>query len=310
MVRSIGSRTRHPVDPQLDIALRHEAVDLRVAVLRALAEGSSIAQAARSLGMSYRAAWQALDTLTNLAGVALVERAVGGSGGGGSRLTAAGTQVLHASSRLEAARLEALASLTAAGRDAGLPGPGVKAPAAPGAPVALQALGLRTSMRNVCHAVVEAVRPGRPTAQVLVRVCPSGGATGQPGSSADADSSCGPRVEVHVTRESAELLGLEPGVRVLLLCKAVAIRIERDDAAAAAGGRTRPPRAPAHTLAGKVQRVARATPGALSREATVELRDAAGVRFVGLHAAAQPLRRGQAVLVHADPASLILALPA
>ena len=29
------------------------------------------------MGVSYKAAWQAVDTLTNLAGVALVERVVG-----------------------------------------------------------------------------------------------------------------------------------------------------------------------------------------------------------------------------------------
>ena len=38
----------------------------------------------RQLGVSYKAAWQAIDTLTNLAGAPLVERTVGGSGGGGA----------------------------------------------------------------------------------------------------------------------------------------------------------------------------------------------------------------------------------
>jgi len=61
-------------------ALGQERVDRRIAILREIGAQGSISQAARAVGVSYKAAWQALDTLTNLAGVALVERAVGGAG--------------------------------------------------------------------------------------------------------------------------------------------------------------------------------------------------------------------------------------
>ncbi|WP_343593612.1 LysR family transcriptional regulator, partial [Paracidovorax wautersii] len=64
-------------------ALGHGLADRRIAILRHIGEGGSISQAARAVGVSYKAAWQALDTLTNLAGVPLVERLVGGAGGGG-----------------------------------------------------------------------------------------------------------------------------------------------------------------------------------------------------------------------------------
>ncbi|WP_430749762.1 winged helix-turn-helix domain-containing protein, partial [Comamonas thiooxydans] len=59
-------------------ALGYDMADRRIAILRGIAQSGSISQAARDVGVSYKAAWQAIDTLTNLAGVPLVERSVGG----------------------------------------------------------------------------------------------------------------------------------------------------------------------------------------------------------------------------------------
>ena len=80
--------------------LGYEASDKRIDILRRIAEAGSISEAARSAGVSYKAAWQALETLGNLAGTALVDKAVGGNGGGGARLTAAGERVLQAADAL------------------------------------------------------------------------------------------------------------------------------------------------------------------------------------------------------------------
>ncbi|MBS0316882.1 MAG: LysR family transcriptional regulator, partial [Proteobacteria bacterium] len=57
----------------IDTALRPGVADRRIDILRLIARTGSISQAARDAGVSYKAAWQALDTLTNLAGVPLVE---------------------------------------------------------------------------------------------------------------------------------------------------------------------------------------------------------------------------------------------
>ena len=69
--------------PQLQLAgaLGHEATDKRIDILRRIGETGSISEAARAAGVSYKAGWQAIDTLSNLAGVALVERVVGGVDG-------------------------------------------------------------------------------------------------------------------------------------------------------------------------------------------------------------------------------------
>src|SRR5690554_4838898 len=74
----------------LNTLLGYEASDKRLDILRRISHTGSISEAARSAGVSYKAAWQAIETLTNLAGTPLVEKAVGGSGGGGAIVTAAG----------------------------------------------------------------------------------------------------------------------------------------------------------------------------------------------------------------------------
>ena len=62
-----------PPLPFADV-LGHEASDKRIDILQRLDQVGSISQAARAAGVSYKAAWQALETLTNLAGTFVVSR--------------------------------------------------------------------------------------------------------------------------------------------------------------------------------------------------------------------------------------------
>jgi molybdate transport system regulatory protein len=66
----------------------------RVALLEKVAELGSITAAAKAVGISYKGAWEAIEALNNLSDAPVVERSVGGSGGGGTRLTAHGEKVL------------------------------------------------------------------------------------------------------------------------------------------------------------------------------------------------------------------------
>ena len=111
--------------------------DKRIDILRAIARTGSISQAARDVAVSYKAAWQAVDTFTNLAGVPLVERAVGGVGGGGALLTQQGQHLLALADALEQARQQVHARWA----DGHVPG-------GPQAFAGLSRLSLRTSMRN------------------------------------------------------------------------------------------------------------------------------------------------------------------
>lgn len=77
----------------------HFASGLRLAsegayLLEAVDTQGSITKAAKVSGISYRTAWQRIESLNNLADAPLVTRAAGGSGGGGTHLTPAGQRLL------------------------------------------------------------------------------------------------------------------------------------------------------------------------------------------------------------------------
>lgn len=242
-------------------ALGHEPADKRMEILRLIGLSGSISQAARDAGMSYKAAWQAVHTLTNLAGVPLVDRAVGGAGGGGAQLTAAGVQLLDAARQMNSARLEVLARFSG------------------GAASALSGAGLRTSMRNhlPCKVVqLQAPQPGDPMTRVLLSL---------PDDSEMASS---------ITRESAELLGLEPGLAVLVLCKATAVHVS-------AG--TLPPQPNANQLIGRVARVSR---GTVRDEMVMTV--AGELQLVGFADHPNRLRVGSKVTASVDENAVVLAL--
>ena len=67
-------------DANLAGVLGQHSTDKRIDILRRIGAGGSISEAARQAGVSYKAAWQAIETLSNLAGTPLVMKAVGGSG--------------------------------------------------------------------------------------------------------------------------------------------------------------------------------------------------------------------------------------
>ena len=80
----------------------------RIALLQHIAEQGSITRAAKSAGISYKAAWDSIDELNNLAQTPLVERSVGGKGGGGARLSVAGERVMRLYQRLQALQSQVL----------------------------------------------------------------------------------------------------------------------------------------------------------------------------------------------------------
>jgi molybdate transport system regulatory protein len=180
-------------DIHFEDVLGSGATDKRIEVLRAIHRAGSISEAARISGVSYKAAWQAVETLGNLAGMPLIEKAVGGAGGGGARLTPVGIQVLHAADVLQAARHDALARIRSG------------CPAGAVALSGIAAVGLRTSMRNQLPCVVTGLARVQGAVRVQMRL-----ADDQPLAS-------------RITRESAQLLDLVAGMQVLALFKATAV---------------------------------------------------------------------------------------
>lgn len=67
----------------------------RIELLEQIEATGSISAAARAMGMSYKAAWDAIDAMNNLADQPLLIRQVGGRHGGGTRLTGYGQRVIR-----------------------------------------------------------------------------------------------------------------------------------------------------------------------------------------------------------------------
>ncbi len=254
-------------------ALGHSVADKRIDILRLIAQSGSISQAARDASVSYKAAWQAIDTLTNLAGVALVERVVGGAGGGGARVTEAGEQLLATAIALEAARAQVLAE---AGSTLS------RVPA--------QALALRTSMRNQLPCTVLRLEPQGRIVRVVLQL-------GQGGVAEDT-AHVPVQLVSRITQESAELLVLIPGLPVLALCKATAVLVTAAASAVAKPG--------LNLLPGHASRITRASSLNESDEIAVTL--AGGLQLSGFTEPGSRLRNRGAVVAAMDEAAVVIAL--
>lgn len=161
----------------------------RLALLTAIAEHGSISAAARHVGMTYKAAWDAVDAMNNLAGTVLVAVQHGGRDGGGAQLSAEGSQVIRDLSRLQRLQSAFMAQLKAEGDlDKTL--------------AMMRRLSMKSSARNVLAGTVDSVRDGGVNTEVNVRL--QGGDT----------------LHAIVTRESAHELTLAPGREVQAIIKA------------------------------------------------------------------------------------------
>ena len=86
-------------------------------LLERIAETGSIAAAGRAMGMSYKRAWQLVETLNEMFRAPLVARNRGGARGGGAELTGTGREVLGHYRALEAEARAAGAERAARMRD-------------------------------------------------------------------------------------------------------------------------------------------------------------------------------------------------
>ncbi|KWU51543.1 TOBE domain-containing protein [Pseudomonas palleroniana] len=157
----------------------------RIALLAHIAEQGSITRAAKSAGLSYKGAWDAIDELNNLAQKPLVERSVGGKGGGGAKLTAEGERVLRLYQRLQALQAEVLGSDEDAS-DFNL----------------LGRLMLRTSARNQLHGQVIAIEQHGRNDTIRLQLA------------------AGLNIDAQITHDSTRRLELAVGVEVVALVKA------------------------------------------------------------------------------------------
>ena len=179
--------------------------DKRVRLLEAIEQHGSISQAAKHVPMSYKAAWDAVDAMNNLADRPLVERSTGGRAGGGTLLTDHGRRVIALYRAVEAEHQTALERL--AQTFASEPVGDVQA-----FQRLLRRMAVRSSARNQFVGTVSALRAGPVDVEVRLRI----------------DEHL--ELTAVVTRASAEQLGLAIGTEVIALVKASSPMLLVDEA--------------------------------------------------------------------------------
>ena len=210
----------------------------------------SISSAARAVGLSYKAAWDAVEAMNNLSDQPLVERAVGGKGGGGTTLTARGRRLVETFRAVEIENARFVESINtrieAPARDLGLIG----------------RIAMKTSARNQFVGRITRIRAGAVNDEV------------------ELELRGGERLVAVITHESLENLGLRPGVEAVALVKASWVIVAIDDGAPLKlSARNR--------LAGTIKRLVR---GAVNTEVVIEVKDGPSVAAIITNVAAKQLK--------------------
>lgn len=175
------------------LALRREGRPLvgrdRIELLEAVDAQGSITKAAKAVGLSYKAAWDALNAVNNLLPSPAIISQTGGKHGGGAVVTEQGKNLI-ASFRLLESRLKRVVEAMASETD------GVSDPLS-----LLWSLGMKTSARNVFRCTVLDVRAGAVNAEISLRL------------------SSTTTLTAVITSESAKDLGITVGRQVVALVK-------------------------------------------------------------------------------------------
>lgn len=198
------ARSAPKVESQLSLRTAAGSAPFRqrwMELLTSLETQPSITAGAKSVGLSYKAAWDAIATMNNLAGHLLVERSVGGKGGGGAQLTKQGRELVATFRTVRAEserfvervnrRVKSKTDLATLGR-----------------------MTLITSARNHFAGTVTRVTRGAVNDEVELQL---------PG---------GDRIVATITRESTQTLGLKKGAEAVALIKASWILLAAGDAQA------------------------------------------------------------------------------
>jgi len=168
------------------------------ALLDALHRTGSINRAARTAGLSYKGAWLMLEGACNLANEPLLETVTGGTGGGGTRLTAAALGLLDAWRSLQIEHREFLRM-----QETRL----AQHPALQGL---LRRMSMKTSARNQFAGVVSAIDIGPVSAEVSIAL------------------KSGESITATLTSAAARRLKLKKGKEALALVKASSVVLVGD----------------------------------------------------------------------------------
>jgi molybdate transport system regulatory protein len=161
----------------------------RIELLERIADHGSISAAARAMGMSYKAAWDAVDAMNNLAEEPLVVRITGGKHGGGTSLTEYGHRMIQLFRVIEGEYNRFLGGLSAGIGDFD------------SFYALMKRFSLKTSARNQYQGRVGCLIKGAVNAEVVI------------------DIAGGDSLVAIITLEAAECLRLEEGSEVYAMVK-------------------------------------------------------------------------------------------
>lgn len=206
---------------QAELRLSLDGRDLasarHLALLAEIAGRGSLTQAAKVVGFSYKGAWNAIEHMSNLAGEPLLERMAGGKGGGFTRLTARGAQLVRNYGLIQQEHARFLGRLNQQSQgmstDYSL----------------MESIAMKTSARNQFAGTVSALRAGAINDEIELAVIG------------------GQRIVATVTRESCSELGLALGAKAFALIKASSIILMTESAGVRLSARNQ--------LKGKVSRL-------------------------------------------------------
>lgn len=235
------ARTPIKITSALTIETRHGVFKGKrwMALLEAIGNTPSITAAARSVGLSYKAAWDAVEAMNNLSEQPLVERSVGGKGGGGARLTARGAQLVATFRAVEHENSQFIERVNSriAGTGAGA---GIDADADL---KIIARLNMQTSARNHFAGKIVRIQTGAVNDEVELAL------------------SGGDRIVAILTHHSVEQMDLKVGADAIALVKASSVLI-------AVGGGAAIKLSARNQLDGRISRI---VPGAVNTEVVIAL---------------------------------------
>jgi molybdate transport system regulatory protein len=133
-------------------------LEKRIELLFAIQRVGSISGAAKEVPMSYKSAWEAVDSMNNLSHTPILIKETGGVGGGGTKLTAYGENVLKTYMLLKEEQKRFLKNLEE------------RTDIDTGTLKTMGRLGMQISARNQIQGVVEYIETGKVNSSVYVKL--------------------------------------------------------------------------------------------------------------------------------------------
>lgn len=191
-------------------------LEKRIELLYAIEEYGSISKAAKAVPMSYKSAWEAVDTMNSLSPEPLVSREIGGKDGGGTTLTSYALKLLENYALLKEEHTRFLERLS------------VLTNVQSGEFKTIGRLAMQISARNQIQGVVESIELGSVNAQINLKL------------------KSGQRLVSVITKGAVENLGLKEADSVTAIFKSNTVMLSVDENMKPSAN---------NTMSGKVSRI-------------------------------------------------------